>query len=178
LNLKAKYSKDLIRKASSIKAIFCDVDGVLTNGRIIYDDAGYETKQFHIRDSVIIPYLKKAGVLCGIISGRESEVVKQHAAISGMDFCHQGILDTLSVVEKLARHHHLKSKEVAFIGVDINELKVFRYAGLSVCPSDAVEYIQAEADWVTEARGGRGVLREVADLVLASSGVLEKILKP
>ncbi len=172
-----RYSKDQIKRASLIKAIFFDVDGVLTDGKIIYDNNGTETKTFHVRDGLIIGYLKKAGIVTGGISGRESAAVTKRFAELKIDFCHQGIVDKAMTFKKLVDHYQLKSREVAFIGDDLNDLPVFRLAGLAVCPADAYEYIQERADLVTEARGGEGVLREVADLVLDARGFLAKWLK-
>jgi 3-deoxy-D-manno-octulosonate 8-phosphate phosphatase (KDO 8-P phosphatase) len=172
-----KYTKDQVKKASSVKAIFFDVDGVLTNGKIIYDDAGRELKQFNVKDGQIIAYLKKAGIITGAISGRESDAVSRRCAELKMDFCHQGIVDKASSFEKLVKHYKLKTKEVVFIGDDINDLGVFALAGLSVCPADTFDYIKAKASLVTVSKGGQGVLREVADLVLAARGEFEKILK-
>jgi 3-deoxy-D-manno-octulosonate 8-phosphate phosphatase (KDO 8-P phosphatase) len=94
-----------------------------------------------------------------------------------VDFCHQGILDKRSVFEKLLKHYNLKNKEVVFIGDDINDLPILRIAGLSVCPQDTFDYIKEEVDLVTRAKGGQGVLREVADLVLAAQGYMSKIFK-
>jgi 3-deoxy-D-manno-octulosonate 8-phosphate phosphatase (KDO 8-P phosphatase) len=112
-----KYSKEQIRKAAGLKAIFFDVDGVLTDGKIIYDEAGSEIKQFNVKDGYIIGHLKKAGILTGIITGRESKAVNVRAAELKLDFCHQGIIDKYAVYEKLIRFHHLKHKQVAFIGL-------------------------------------------------------------
>jgi len=173
----SRYSKEQIKKASFIKAIFFDVDGVLTDGKIIYDESGKEIKSFHVKDGLIISYLKKAGILTGGISGRESAAVTRRFAELKIDFCHQGIVDKVMVFEKLIRHYKLKSKEVAFIGDDLNDLPVFRLAGFAVCPADTYDYIKKHADLVTQAKGGEGVLREVADLVLESRGFFEKILK-
>lgn len=173
----SRYTKEQIKKASLIKAIFFDVDGVLTDGRIIYDDQGRETKTFDVRDGLIISYLKKAGIITGGISGRESPAVARRFAELKIDFCHQGIVDKAMAFQKLLTHYKLKSKHVAFIGDDLNDLPVFRLAGLAVCPSDTFEYIRAEADLVTYAKSGAGVLREVADLVLDAHGLLEKIIK-
>lgn len=153
------------------------MDGVLTDGKIIYDENGKEIKTFHVRDGLIISYLKKAGILTGGISGRESPAVAKRFAELKIDFCHQGIVDKAMVFEKLMLHYNLKSKEVAFIGDDLNDLPVFRLAGMAACPADTYEYIKERADVVTEAKGGEGVLREVADLVLEAKGFFEKILK-
>ncbi len=176
-NILSRYSKEQIKKASSIKAIFFDVDGVLTDGKIIYDETGKETKRFHVRDGLIVGYLKKAGILTGGISGRESAAVTKRFAELKIDFCHQNIIDKAMAFEKLISHYKLKAKEVAFIGDDLNDLPVFKLAGLAVCPADTYEYIKERADLVTKAKGGEGVFREVADLVLEARGEFEKWLK-
>jgi len=173
----SRYTKEQVKKASLIKAIFFDVDGVLTDGKIIYDNAGNETKQFNVKDGYIISHLKKAGIVVGIITGRDSKVVSHRANELKLDFCHQGIVDKLSVFEKLVDFHKLKKKQVAYIGDDINDLGALRNCGLSVCPADAISYVKAKVDLVTEVKGGEGVVREVADLVLAAKGEMEKILK-
>lgn len=173
----SRYSKEQIKKASLVKAIFFDVDGVLTDGRIIYDENGKEIKTFHVRDGLIISYLKKAGILTGAISGRESAAVTKRCAELKIDFCHQGIVDKAMVFEKLVAHYKLKSNEVVFIGDDINDLPVFKLAGMAVCPADTYDYIKERVDLVTAAKGGEGVLREVADFVLGAKGLLAKWLK-
>ncbi len=174
----SKYTKDQIKKAAQIKAIFFDVDGVLTNGGIIYDDTGREIKQFNVKDGYIISHLKKAGIIVGIITGRESRIVSNRAAELKLDFCHQGIMDKYAVFEKLVQFHKLKKKQVAYIGDDINDLKVLQNCGLSACPADALDYVKTNVDVITRSKGGEGVAREVSDLILASKGVLDKILKP
>jgi 3-deoxy-D-manno-octulosonate 8-phosphate phosphatase (KDO 8-P phosphatase) len=172
-----KYSKEQIKKAAQIKAIFFDVDGVLTDGKIIYDDTGRESKEFNVKDGYIISHLKKAGILVGIITGRESKVVSNRAVELKMDFCHQGIMDKYAVFLKLVEYHKLKKKQVAYIGDDINDLAVLRECGLSACPADAMDYVKSEVDVVATVGGGQGVAREICDLVLASQGILDKMLK-
>lgn len=173
----SQYSKEQVKKASLIKAIFFDVDGVLTDGKIIYDNAGNETKQFSVKDGYIISHLKKAGIIVGIITGRDSKVVSFRANELKLDFCHQGIVDKLSVFEKLVDFHKLKKKQVAYIGDDINDLGALKNCGLSVCPADAMSYVKTKVDLVAKTKGGEGVVREVADLVLAARGEMDKILK-
>ena len=172
-----KYSKDQIKKAAQIKAIFFDVDGVLSDGKIIYDETGKEIKNFNVKDGYIISHLKKAGILVGIITGRDSKIVSNRAAELKLDFCHQGIVDKYSVFEKLIAFHKLKKKQVAYIGDDINDLVVLRACGLSACPADALDYVKSEVDIITTSKGGEGVVREISDLILASKGILDKILK-
>ncbi len=172
-----KYSKEQIKKAAQIKALFFDVDGVLTDGGIIYDDAGRETKRFNVKDGYIISQLKRAGILVGIITGRDSKIVSNRAAELKLDFCHQGIMDKYSVFEKLVEFYKLKRKQVAYIGDDINDLKVMQNCGLSACPADALSYVKTRVDIVTETRGGEGVAREVSDLIMAAQGLLDKLLR-
>jgi 3-deoxy-D-manno-octulosonate 8-phosphate phosphatase (KDO 8-P phosphatase) len=173
----SKYTRDQVKKAANIKAIFFDIDGVLTDSKIIYDETGKEIKNFNVKDGQIIGYLKKAGIIVGAISGRESGATAKRCAELKIDFCHQGILDKASTFEKLVSHYKFKTREVVFIGDDINDLPVLKKAGLSVCPADTFQYIKDRVDLVTNAKGGNGVLREVADLVLAAKGEMEKILK-
>jgi 3-deoxy-D-manno-octulosonate 8-phosphate phosphatase (KDO 8-P phosphatase) len=173
----SKYTKEQVKKASAIKAIFFDVDGVLTNGKIIYDEAGKEIKQFNVKDGQIVSHLKKAGIILGAISGRETATVTKRMAELKVDFCHQGIVDKGVVFEKLVQHYKLKHKEVVFIGDDINDFPIFKLAGFSACPKDAIDYVKTKVDLVTFAKGGAGVLREVADLVLSARGEMEGILE-
>lgn len=171
-----QYTKDQVKKASAIKAIFFDVDGVLTDGKIIYDNAGNETKQFSVKDGYIISHLKKAGIVVGIITGRDSKVVTYRATELKLDFCHQGIVNKLEVFEKLVEFYKLKKKQVAYIGDDINDLGALKNCGLAVCPADAMGYLKDKVDLVTQVKGGQGVVREVGDLVLAARGEMQKIL--
>jgi 3-deoxy-D-manno-octulosonate 8-phosphate phosphatase (KDO 8-P phosphatase) len=171
------YSKDLIKKASQVKALFFDVDGVLTDGGIIYDDTGKETKKFNVKDGYIISHLKKQGILVGIITGRDSKVVSNRAAELKLDFCHQGIVDKYQVFEKLIEFYKLKKKQVAYVGDDINDLHILKSCGLSICPADAIHYVKSNVDLVTKVNGGQGVVREAADLILAAHGTLDKIMK-
>ena len=172
----SSYSSDLVEKAAGIKAIFLDVDGVLTDGKIIYDETGNEIKRFNVRDGLITEHLRKAGIIIGVISSRESAAVSKRCAELKLDFCHQGIVDKASVCEKLVEQYNLMKSEVIFIGDDINDLPVFKMIGLSVCPADAATYIRDNVELVTKAKRGEGVLREIADLVLAARGDMEKIL--
>lgn len=171
------YPKRIKKKAAEIKALFFDVDGVLTDGGIIYDNSGNETKNFNTRDGYIISHLKKAGLVTGIITGRNSPVVTRRAAELDLDFCRQGISDKYLIFKELSNKYDIPPKKIAYVGDDINDLEVLRSCGLSACPDDAPSYIKKKVDLVTEAKGGHGVLREVADLILDAKGILCKILK-
>jgi 3-deoxy-D-manno-octulosonate 8-phosphate phosphatase (KDO 8-P phosphatase) len=173
----AKYPKTLIKKASQIKALIFDIDGVLTDGRITYDESGKEIKSFNVKDGLIVSHLRKAGIIVGAISGRESGAVSKRASELKLDFCHQGIVDKASVFLKVIEHYDIKKKQVAYIGDDINDLSILGQVGLAACPSDAPVYLRKSVEFVTAAKGGNGVMREVSDLVLAAQGYFEKILR-
>jgi 3-deoxy-D-manno-octulosonate 8-phosphate phosphatase (KDO 8-P phosphatase) len=172
-----KYPKTLVKKASQVKALIFDVDGVLTDGKITYDEAGKEIKSFNVKDGLIVNHLRKAGIIVGAISGRESGAVSKRAAELKLDFCHQGIVDKASVFLKLIEHYNIKKKQVAYIGDDINDMSILKQVGLPACPADAPVYLRKSVELVTVAKGGNGVMREVSDLVLAAQGYLEKMLK-
>ena len=164
-----RIDKSLLRKASEIRALIFDVDGVMTDGKIIYSSSGDEIKEFNVRDGIIISSLKKAGFIVGIISGRESSAVTRRATELKLDFCHQAIDDKAWACGQIMKHHQLKEKEIAYIGDDINDLPVFNLAGLKACPADACTEVLDIADLVTKAKGGKGVVREVADFLLATN---------
>ena len=171
-----QYTKEQVKRAAGVRALFFEASGVFTDGKLIYDDTGRETVNFSVKDSKILGYLKRAGITTGVISSRESVVIHKRCSDLGLDFCHQGLVDKVSVFEKLVDHYKLKTKEVAFVGCDLDDLAVFNNAGLAACPADAPVYVKNRVALVTSARAGRGVVREVADLILAANGELEKLL--
>ena len=120
----SQYSKAQVKKARNIKAIFFDIDGVLSDGKIIYDETGKEIKNFSVKDGYIISHLKKAGIIVGAISGRDSGVTQKRCAELKLDFCHQGIMDKAATFEKLAKHYNLKLKEVTLSEM-ISTISVF-----------------------------------------------------
>jgi 3-deoxy-D-manno-octulosonate 8-phosphate phosphatase (KDO 8-P phosphatase) len=170
------YTKEQVKRAIAVRAVFFEASGVFTDGKMTYDETGRETVSFSGKDGNILGHLKRAGIVIGVISSRESAVINKRCSDLSLDFCHQGLVDKASVFEKLVQHYKLKAKEVAFIGCDLDDLTVFSLAGLAACPSDAPLYIKDRAALVTSAKAGRGVVREVADLVLAARGELEKLL--
>jgi 3-deoxy-D-manno-octulosonate 8-phosphate phosphatase (KDO 8-P phosphatase) len=172
-----KYPKSLIKRATEIKALIFDVDGVLTDGKITYDESGKEIKSFNVKDGLIIGHLRKAGIITGVITGRESAAVSKRASELQLDFCHQGIVDKGSVFLKLIEFYKIKKKQVMYVGDDINDLSILKQAGIAACPSDAPVYVKKFAEIVTTAKGGEGVVRELGDMLLASRGYLDKYLK-
>lgn len=172
----SQYSASQIEKAKKIKAIICDVDGVLTDGGIIYDNAGNEYKKFFVKDGQIIKHVSAAGILIGAITGRESEVVKFRCTEMKFDFHHHGIKDKYATYLEIRDQFQLKDEEIAYLGDDIIDLPILKKCGLSITPADAISYVKQNSDITTEAAGGKGVLREAADFILAAKGLLNEII--
>ncbi|UII24828.1 HAD-IIIA family hydrolase [Fulvivirga maritima] len=171
-----KYTQSQIEKAKNIKAFIFDVDGVLTDGGIVYSNSGDETKVFNVKDGAIIKHLRNSGLIVGAITGRESALVERRCKELKLDFFYQGIKDKFEVYKNILSEYNLSDEQVAYIGDDIIDLKVIINAGLGIAPADGVEYIKAQADLITEKGGGSGVVREAADFILSAQGFLENII--
>lgn len=166
----------IIHKAQKIRAILFDVDGVLTDGGIIYDDNGLEYKRYNVKDGQIIAHLKKFGFVVGAITGRESDVVKNRCEELKLNFHAHGVKDKLIEYEKFKNKYALLDEQIAYIGDDIIDLGILVRCGLSATPNDARYYIKEHVDIVTDSKGGDGVFRDIADYILESQGFMEKLL--
>lgn len=181
-----KYLSGITRettlKAEKIKLLITDVDGVLTDGGIIYDDNGLEYKRFNVKDGFIVSHLRKSGILVGAITGRNSKVVENRCEELNFDFHYHGVRDKAQKLEEILEVLDLMVEEVAYIGDDLIDLPLIRKVGFSACPADALPYISAHVDFVSSLNGGQGVFREVSDLILQSKGqlsdIIDKYLKP
>ena len=158
--------KDVVQKAFLVKALLFDVDGVLTDGKIVYVGDDSEIKEFHVRDGQIIRPLQEAGVLVGIITGRASEAVKRRASELSIDVVKQGVKNKLECLEDVLEKYGLAADEIAYIGDDYPDVPVMKNCLLGISPADAPIYIREVSDYVTMAKGGEGVVREVADIIL------------
>jgi len=157
--------------------IICDVDGVLTDGKIIYDDAGRELKMFNVKDGLIVKHLREKAISVGIITGRESRAVSRRAEDLNFDFVYQGVRDKLKCLDEILAHNDVTLSDVAYLGDDLNDLPAMSCCGLAVVPADAPVYMRKYADVTTEKKGGEGVLREIADLILAAGNNLDPVIK-
>ena len=160
----------LTEQAKKIELILSDVDGVLTDGGIVFDNQGIETKRFHIRDGLGIRLWQRAGGRFGLLTGRTSHVVQVRAAELGIDLVRQGFEDKLPVVTALARELRLAPQQICYIGDDLPDLPVLRHVGLGVAVADAVEEVKAAAHHTTDARGGDGAVRELIETILKAQG--------
>lgn len=166
------HKTSLLAKSRKIKLLLLDVDGVLTDGRIILDNQGNELKAFHVRDGHGIKLAQRAGIVIGIITGRKSEVVNIRARELGIQEVHQGAIEKIAVYESLIKKYDMQDEEVAYMGDDIVDLDIFKRAGFAVTVADADPAVKAHVDLITKAEGGRGAVREFINLILKSQGKL------
>jgi len=158
-----------------IKLVIFDVDGVLTDGRIVMDNNGVESKFFDVRDGTGIKWLKRAGLEIAFLTGRESRVVEFRAAELGVDIIRQGAKVKLTVYEEILDEFGLTDRKVAFAGDDLIDLPVLRRVGLSMAPADARPEIKEAVHFVCQNAGGRGAVREMAEMILKGQGLWESI---
>lgn len=154
------------KKAANIRLLLLDVDGVLTDGRIIIDDRGIETKHFHVRDGQGISLLKRSGIEVGFITGRSSKVVRHRAHDLRVSLVFQGVQDKLTIYEQIKEKTRLTDEQIAYVGDDIIDLPVLRCVGLAVMVGNGSADLKPYADYVTLAQGGVGAVREVAELLI------------
>jgi 3-deoxy-D-manno-octulosonate 8-phosphate phosphatase (KDO 8-P phosphatase) len=161
-----RISTAVRNKARAIKLLLLDVDGVLTDGRIILDDRGVETKHFDVRDGQGIVLLMRAGIEVGLITARTSKAVRYRAKELGLRIVRQGIQNKNITYREIRRQSGLAATQIAYIGDDIGDLEILRRVGLAVTVKDGWEELFQSVDYVTERPGGRGAVREVAELLL------------
>ena len=157
-------------KLSAIKLLLLDVDGVMTDGRIIYDNQGNELKAFDVKDGHGLKMLQRAGITVGIITGRSSDLVARRAAELGIDILYQKALNKLEPYLEILSEQGLADRQVAYVGDDIVDLPVLRRVGFGVTVADANPEVLPLVDYVTQRPGGRGAVREVCDLLLKAQG--------
>ena len=164
-------------KAKKIQLLLLDVDGVLTDGRIIIDDRGVETKQFHVRDGQGISLLLRAGIDVGFITARSSRSVRRRAQELGVRLVRQAVKNKLQTYNEIKRSRRFEDAQIAYMGDDLVDLPVLRQAGLSICVADSWPELISRIDMVTAALGGQGAVREVADFLLKAQGKWSSVTK-
>jgi len=172
-----KTKKQIAEIAKNIKLLILDVDGVLTDGRIILDNEGNELKAFHVRDGHGIKMLAKAGIQVAIITGRYSKVVERRAKELGITEVYQRCHIKTVAFEHIIGKYGLTEKEVAYMGDDIVDIPVFKMVGLPIAVSDAEDEARKYAVLVTRNRGGRGAVREICDFLLKAKGLWETVTR-
>jgi 3-deoxy-D-manno-octulosonate 8-phosphate phosphatase (KDO 8-P phosphatase) len=169
-------SQDLAGKAARIRLLLFDVDGVLTDGRILLHADGSESKQFSIRDGTGIVWAQRAGIGVGLLSARHSPATAARALQLGIRIVRQQAGDKLEMYRELVQQEHLEDAEVAFMGDDVLDLPVLSRVGLSAAPADASPDVLARVDWVSGRTGGDGAARELVELLLRGQGKWNALL--
>ena len=159
---------EIIKKAARVRLLLLDVDGVLTDGSIILDQDGNDLKVFHVRDGAALVRARRAGLVIGVISGRESEAVRRRAEELGIKEVYQGVKDKVAVLNALRLKYACGPEEVAFLGDDLNDLPVLEKAGFSVAVGDAHPALNGAVDYRLSLPGGREAVRSLVDLILNS----------
>lgn len=173
----AHVPEEVFAKAKEIKVLITDIDGVLTDGGIIYDDLGTEYKKYQVKDGLIVQHLKKAGFLVGAITGRASQVVENRCEELRFDFHYHGIKDKGKKLAEVLETMELTLEEVAYIGDDLIDLPILTRVGLAIAPADALPYIKSFAHYVSPIAGGKGVFREIGDILLHAKGQLIPLIE-
>ncbi len=152
--------------AAPIRCIISDVDGVLTDGRIIYDGHGIESKQFHVRDGLGIKLWMDSGFQFCILTSRQSTIVEKRAAELGIQHVAQGHANKLPAAQSIMDALGYSGNQVCYIGDDLPDIPVMNLAGLAVAPADAANDTRDAAHWILKAGGGEGVVRELIERLL------------
>jgi 3-deoxy-D-manno-octulosonate 8-phosphate phosphatase (KDO 8-P phosphatase) len=153
-----------------ISLLLLDVDGVMTDGRIIIDNNGVESKMFDVKDGHGIKLLQRAGIAVGIITGRNSLVVEHRVAELGIEILYQGAKDKLIPFREILSQRGISEQEIAYVGDDVVDLPILLRVGFSATVADAVAEVKERVDYVAERCGGRGAVREICDHILQQSG--------
>jgi 3-deoxy-D-manno-octulosonate 8-phosphate phosphatase (KDO 8-P phosphatase) len=159
--------------AKPIRLILSDVDGVLTDGSIVIDNAGVESKSFYVRDGYAIKLWLKAGFEFGLLTARNSQVVKIRAAELGIQMVRQGYSEKLTAAKEMMAQAKVDPSEVCYIGDDLPDLSVMFDVGLSVTVADGAAEVRQAATWITKAPGGRGAIRELIERLLKAKSLWE-----
>jgi len=171
------FSPELIKRATNVTTLILDVDGVLTDGRIIYDEWGDELKHFDVQDGAGLVFWRRAGLRTALITARRSKLIKRRAKEMQVEFLAQKALIKLPVYEKVVKRWRLTDAQVCVMGDDLMELPMLRRAGLSVAVPNAVEEVRLASHYVTKHVGGRGAVREVVEFILKAKGLWEHVLQ-
>jgi 3-deoxy-D-manno-octulosonate 8-phosphate phosphatase (KDO 8-P phosphatase) len=167
----------VIAKIRLIRLLILDVDGVMTDGRIIMDYAGREIKNFDVKDGHGIKVLMRYGIDVVLVTGRRSTVVEHRARDLGISEVHQGVTNKLEIADTILRNRSLNYEHIAFVGDDIVDISLLRRVGFSAAVADAAEDVKKCADYVTVRRGGRGAVREVCEVILKAKGEWTDVAK-
>ena len=164
-------------KAARIRLVLFDVDGVLTDGRVVLHGDGSESKQFHIRDGIVMVWAQRVGLKIGLLSARMSPTTAARAAQLGITLVHQGVASKIEAYQDIIGDIGLNDEEVAYMGDDIVDIAVLTRVGLAAAPADAVPEVRERVDWISASPGGGGAARDLLELILRAQGRWDAIVR-
>jgi len=168
--------QDTLEKAKKIELVIFDVDGVMTNGGLFFDNDGREYKMFNSRDGHGMRMLCEGGINAAVITGRRSELVDYRMKDLGVTLVYQGYRDKVPAYEALMQRCGLSSDQVAYVGDDVVDLPIMTRVGFAIAVQDAHPYVKKHAHWITQNAGGSGAVRDVCELMLEAKGLLAQAL--
>lgn len=166
----------LTEKIKKVKVLLLDVDGVLTDGRIIYDSRGRDAKLFDVHDGLGVGMLKKAGIPTILVTAKDSRAIAPRAKDMGVDRVYAGIKPKSAVLEKVTANYGVSVEELCFVGDDLVDLSIMKRVGFAVAVFNAAQEVKKVAAYITLRHGGRGAVREVAELIMKTQGKWQSVL--
>jgi 3-deoxy-D-manno-octulosonate 8-phosphate phosphatase (KDO 8-P phosphatase) len=170
-------SEELKGRFRKVKLLLLDVDGVLTDGRIVYDSSGKDSKFFDVHDGLGVYCLHKFGINTVIITAKNSKTISPRSKDMRVAEVFADIFPKTAVLDKILKKYHVAIDEICFVGDDLVDLSLMRKIGLPVAPLNASAEVKEAAAYITDYRGGRGAVREVAELILKSQDKWKDVLK-
>lgn len=162
--------KSSVKNVKDIKCVLTDSDGVLTDGGMYYSENGDELKKFNTKDGMGFKLLNEAGIITGIITGEDIDLVRRRAKKMKVDEVYLGIQDKMKILDEICSKYDLNYDEIAYIGDDINDLEVIKTVGLGCTVHDGMDCVKDIAKVITKAKGGQGALREIVEMILDTRG--------
>jgi len=170
-------TKTLPDKLKDIQLLLLDVDGVLTDGSIIYSDEDSETKVFNVKDGFGLKLVMAAGIKVGLVTGRTSKALHRRCRDLGIRHIYDGVPQKAQLLGQIVLKTGISADRMAFVGDDLPDIPIMRRVGLSIAVADAHELVRDYSDWITAAPGGRGAVREVCDALLKACGKWDNLME-
>ena len=174
---KEKIPSHLLPRLQALKGLIMDVDGVLTNGQIIIDDEGRESKIFHVRDGHGLKLLRRAGFQLALLTGRFSRVVELRAAELGIELVYQKVVDKIVAYQQIKARFGLKDQQIGYLGDDLVDIPVMKQVGFAATISDGISEMDQVVHWRSNYPGGRGAVREICELILHAQETWHSVTK-
>lgn len=165
-----------MEQAKNVKLVILDIDGVMTDGRIIIDDNGVEQRNFNIKDGLGVVAMQMSGIEVAIITSKKSGSVRHRAEELKIKRFHEGIKKKTEPYEVMLKEMNITDAQVAYVGDDLVDLSLMKRVGLPIAVADAVPEVRAAAAWVTPSKGGHGAVREASEMILKAQGKWDAIL--